>query len=88
MSTSPKQARPTYWDYPRECRVCKQTADTSDLVKYAVRHYAHAECALKKWGAAFFDRLTPWQCGNFPYLIAAKYGVANELQARASLEVA
>jgi hypothetical protein len=39
---------------------------------------------MKKWGAAFFDRLTPWQCGHqFPYLAAQRAGHADALIARA-----
>ena len=61
------------------CRVCKQ--DGAEI-KYGVRHYAHAECALEKWGGAFFKRLTPWQASMFPYFAAKRANVLTELEAR------
>lgn len=67
-----------------QCRVCKINSPSNKLVKYGVRHYAHPDCALKKWGASFFDRLTPWQAKHqFPALIAAEYGVTDALLKRA-----
>lgn len=71
------------------CRVCGCT-DLGDmsvqrkgrLIKYGVRHYAHAECGLKKWGSSFFDRLTDWQVTQFPYIPADRAGFGKELQRR------
>lgn len=63
------------------CRLCRNT-DDGTLIKYSVRHYAHAECGMRKWGLAFFDRLHQWQLEAFPYLIAHKYGHAEELERR------
>ncbi len=76
------------YDYSwNTCRVCKQQCATMDLVKYGVRHYAHPDCAMQKWGAAFFDRLTPWQAAHkFPYFAAQKAGFADALKARAALD--
>ena len=31
------------------CRLCGE-ADTDCKVKYAIRHYAHPECYVKRWG--------------------------------------
>ena len=62
------------------CRFCKEYGD--DLVKYGVRHYAHADCAMKEVGAAFFDRLTPWQATKFPYFAAKRAGHEAALEAR------
>lgn len=69
------------------CRLCGKSEYDKDaspygLIHYAVRHYAHADCALEKWGAAFFERLTDWQVEHFPYLAAAKVGLAAELERR------
>ncbi len=70
------------------CRVCgdhEQHSKKGPLVQYAVRHYAHAECAMTKWGAAFFDRLTPWVAGHvFPVLYAMRAGYLDALKARAA----
>jgi hypothetical protein len=63
------------------CRFCKEQTD-DELVKYGVRHYAHAECAMKEVGASFFDRLTPWQATQFPYLAAKRAGHLAALEAR------
>lgn len=69
------------------CRCCKESAEhgpRGPLVKYGVRHYAHAQCAMEKWGASFFDRLTPWQAGHvFPALYASRAGHLDALKARA-----
>lgn len=73
------------------CRVCSTTEyDKSvskfKLIQYAVRHWVHPDCALKKWGAAFFDRLTPWQCYNlFPVKVAREAGLMDELEARVKI---
>jgi hypothetical protein len=72
----------TFFDYWRTCRICHDQSHNSELVKYNVRHYAHPACALRKWGAAFFQMITPWQATQFPYFIAKRAGVAAELEAR------
>jgi hypothetical protein len=64
------------------CRVCKKGEEERALVKYAARHYAHARCALRKWGAAFFDRLTPWQLEQFSFTAALHEGLQDELVKR------
>lgn len=58
------------------CRFCKKYGDEGNykLVKYGVRHYAHADCGLKAKGVAFFDSLTDWQCTQFPALAAHDAG--------------
>ncbi len=67
------------------CRVCKVAVYGPEpkLIKYSVRHYAHPECALNRWGAAFFDRLTDWQLTRFPAMAAAEAGLFDELVRRA-----
>lgn len=64
----------------RTCRACRLVA--SDLVKDGPRHYIHADCAMQKYGAAFFQRLTPWQASRFPVMIAARYRALEALEAR------
>ena len=67
------------------CRLCTPAPIRSkygDAIRYGVRHYAHAECALRKWGAEFFDRLSPWQLGEFPYFAAKDFGLTDELTKR------
>lgn len=66
------------------CRVCGEYGDS--LIKYSTRHYAHADCALNKWGADFFAKLTPFQCySEFPLFVAKDHGVYEDLLNRANL---
>jgi hypothetical protein len=69
--------------FMRICRFCKEHGD--NLVKYEIRHYAHAKCGLKAKGAAFFDHLTDWQCTRFPALAAKDAGFLTELKVRCEL---
>ncbi len=40
------------------CRLCGNDDFSGDpLIKYGVRHYVHAECAFKKWGESFLDKI-------------------------------
>lgn len=60
------------------CRLCKSHENTGGdmkLVKYSTRHYAHAGCALDKWGSEFFNRLTSHQRDSFPYFTAKRRGL-------------
>jgi hypothetical protein len=60
------------------CRLCDDDGQRL-MVKYSTRHYAHAECALNRWGASFFDRLTRHQLECFPYLLAVRLGLGPTL---------
>lgn len=67
------------------CRFCKGDdfeGSKYKLIKYAVRHYAHPDCALRKLGAKFFDRLTAYQLERFPALAANSVGLLKELIVR------
>lgn len=65
------------------CRLCGESApDRERLVKYGVRHYAHPQCAFKAWGAAFLDRLTPFQIGRLPYGPLKRAGLLEEAERR------
>lgn len=71
--------------YFSTCRLCgdhRENGPKGPMIKYGVRHYTHAECALAKWGSAFFDRLHDWQVRNFPAVIAAQFGLFEELKRR------
>lgn len=58
------------------CRFCKDWHEGKyGLVKYGVRHYAHADCGLKAKGSAFFDLLSDWQLNQFPYFAAKDCGL-------------
>jgi hypothetical protein len=72
------------------CRLCgeDELAERTNgpLIHYGVRHYAHAKCALERWGAAFFQRLALWPLKRFPALFAHRAGLlealAREIAAR------
>ncbi len=60
------------------CRVCKkQEPEYQDglvnLWKYGVRHYAHADCGLTKWGLDFINKFSSWQLESFPAPVAARF---------------
>ena len=63
------------------CRICKSS--DGPLIKYGVRHYAHAACGLNKFGATFFDRLSDWQLDKFPAIVAIRAGMFNTLVEKA-----
>lgn len=48
------------------CRLCKNWDEP--LFKYGVRHYVHAECGFKRWGAEFLDMIPEHQIQRLPYL--------------------
>lgn len=65
------------------CRLCGKTSyepNMTLMIHYSVRHHAHADCALKRWGAKFFDRLQAWQLRRFPTDVAKAYGLEKELR--------
>ena len=69
------------------CRLCTPAPIRSKYgapFKYGPRHYAHAECGLRKWGAEFFDKLSAAQLGDFPYFAAVEFGVTAELTERSA----
>ena len=64
-----------------QCRFCKDY-DESQLVKYEVRHYAHASCLMKAKGAAAFDYFSAWQLETqWPYLPVIRAGLQKEFDA-------
>lgn len=67
------------------CRFCKGfTEERYPLVKYGVRHYAHADCGLKNLGEKFLDKLSRFQISKFPYRAAQEFGLLDNLKARLS----
>ena len=74
---------PGYFPPYRTRRLCHEAVLAEGLVKYGVfRHYAHPKCALAAEGVKFFDRLTRWQLRQFPALVAADFGLLDELRKR------
>lgn len=64
----------------RTCTLCRE--QDTDLIKYGVRHYAHAACLLKAKGAAAFDLLADHQLRAFPALVAHDHDLLPELERR------
>lgn len=66
------------------CRLCGggelEVGEKGRLVKYGVRHFAHAQCGLRKWQSGFFARLSEWQLRQFPVLYAQREGLGEALQ--------
>lgn len=58
------------------CRLC--SGFHAPLLRYGIRHYAHPECGIRKWGAKFFEKLTTHSLTEFPPVIARKYGLEVE----------
>jgi hypothetical protein len=71
------------------CRFCKRQEPTynrewgrTNLWKYGVRHYAHAECGMRAQGAGFFDHFDAQRLKAFPYLIVVELGLRDEFERR------
>ncbi len=64
------------------CRICGESHDTrfGAPIKYSVRHYAHVECGLKRWGEGFFDRLHGWQLEQLPVFAVKEAGLFEALE--------
>lgn len=66
------------------CRVCKKIDGEKHrypMVRYGKRHYAHADCGLMRDGAAFFEKLSPYQLSQFPAMAAKAVGLEVQLSA-------
>jgi hypothetical protein len=71
------------------CRLCGKSElgrYSTNLVKYGVRHYVHAECGLKKWGAAFLDKIPQYEIGHLPYRAVKAAGLMAEVERRLRAE--
>lgn len=62
------------------CRLCKKSDEP--LFKYAVRHYAHAECGFKKWNAGFLDMIPQHEIQRMPYRAIEAAGLMDEVNRR------
>ena len=65
------------------CRFCKQDDSFQKMVKYSTRHYAHFDCYLS--AGKSLDALSPWQVGQFPFLVLKDHDLmqkAEELYAK------
>lgn len=63
------------------CRLCT-AFDNRRLFKYSTRHYCHAECGLKKWGAEFFNMIPAHMLPQLPALAVSNAGLYEQLTAK------
>ncbi len=60
------------------CRFCKESALQSAMVKYGVRHHAHAVCLYQHRGIEAIDKLHTWQLRHLPIVGMMEAGVTLE----------
>lgn len=60
------------------CRFCKESSPQSEMVKYGVRHHAHAVCLYQHRGIGALDELHPWQLRHLPIVALMGAGVSLE----------
>lgn len=58
-----------------QCRFCKETAPQSEMMKYGVRHHAHAVCLYQHRGIEAIDALHTWQLRHLPIVAMMGAGV-------------
>jgi hypothetical protein len=67
------------------CRICHQYDTEDDLVKYAVRHYAHFRCYLAD--GRKLHALKVWQIKRFPVRVLRDFEQLNDDLSFKSTEV-
>jgi hypothetical protein len=60
------------------CRFCKQSALQSEMMKYGVRHHAHAVCLYQHRGVEALNELHTWQLRHLPIVALMGAGVTLE----------
>lgn len=80
----------TYTPAWGRCRFCKESTLQSEMVKYGVRHHAHAVCLYQHRGIKAIDELHTWQLRHLPIVTMMSAGVTlkqvREWQARIASE--
>jgi hypothetical protein len=61
-----------------QCRFCKASALQSEMVKYGIRHHAHAVCLYQHRGFKAVDELHTWQLRHLPVVAMMAAGVTLE----------
>jgi hypothetical protein len=73
-----KKTSPAYVPEWGRCRFCRQSAQQSEMVKYGVRHHAHAVCLYQHRGIEVIDELHTWQLRHLPIVAMMGVGVTLE----------
>jgi hypothetical protein len=74
----PRSSRTTVTAYSPawgRCRFCKHSAPQSEMVKYGVRHHAHAVCLYQRRGIEAIDELHTWELRHLPIVALMEAGV-------------
>lgn len=61
------------------CRLCDDNDPHRPLFRFGIRHYAHAECGLEKWGSEFVRMIPRYEIGALPYCALMPYPEARQL---------
>jgi len=61
-----------------QCRFCKELTLQSEMMKYGVRHHAHAVCLYQRRGIQGIDELHTWQLRHLPIVAMMSAGVTLE----------
>ena len=64
------------------CRRCRQSDESSNLIKYSTRHYIHARCAIEKWGDYIVDHVPVFELGRLPALLLEESGLTDLVRAK------
>lgn len=59
----------------RQCRFCQDRGLERQLLKYGVRHYAHAECLVRKLGVDALAALPSGELATAPVLVLRDMGI-------------
>lgn len=60
------------------CRLCGEwecSHLTGPMLKYSVRHYAHARCGCSRWGVEWLDKQPTWIVQDLPWTLVATLGI-------------
>jgi len=68
----------TYLPTWGQCRFCKETVPQSEMVKYGVRHHAHAVCLYRHRGIDAINALHTWQLRHLPIVAMMGAGITLE----------
>lgn len=78
MPRGRRRSAPAYVPSWGRCRFCKESAPHSEMLRYSVRHWAHAVCLYRHKGIEFLNELYTWQLRHLPIVALMGAGVTLE----------